>query len=141
MKGVNKMKKLKKGRRIVTITVPIEARDSLQPYADIFETIVIPLVRNLGDEEIESFKTRKRLTDLVSNYSAEKGIREPHSVLVYYGLMLCCYYCSGYSSFLKRRSSKKLSSTLEIIAKARALIRVTYFQLQHYQKDPLFLCG
>ncbi len=122
------------------IEVPVEAKDELQPYADIFETIIIPLVRNLGDEEILlSHKTRQRLTERISNYCRKADIREPHPVLVFYGLMLCCYYCSGYESYPKLRPSKQ-SSALETIAKARALIRVTYYHLQHY-KDSLFLCG
>lgn len=131
------MKKQKRSHRITTIRVPLELRESLQPYADIFETVIIPLIQDVSDEDILlSHITRDRkLVELISDYCGKKDIHEPHPVLMFYGLMLCCYHCA------KEESLRNLSLTLEVITKARALIRVTYYHLKYYETAAIFLCG
>src|SRR3989344_5436829 len=126
------MKKQKKSYRITTIKVPLGLREGLQLYADIFETIIIPLVQDLSDEDILlSHITRDwKLTELISDYCRKNDIHEPNPTLMFYGLMLCCYHCAKEESYLRRRhSSRNPSLTLEVIAQARALIRVTYYHL------------
>ena len=71
------MKKQKKSYRITTIKVPLGLREGLQLYADIFETIIIPLVQDLSDEDILlSHITRDwKLTELIS-LDVDAGLEE-----------------------------------------------------------------
>jgi hypothetical protein len=120
-----------KKRQQQRIRVPMVVRQELLPYSDLFETVVIPYVDDLGQKEI-SYKTKDSFHQLISNYLRAKKLRQ-HPVIVYYGLMLCCYYWVRYGV------GKSSPSKRTLVVKARQLIRLAY--LYRERDEVIFICG
>lgn len=74
------------------VEVPGLVRDCLQPYTEIFEGIVIPMIKRVPLGLIDDSLSR-RLHREITGYENRKE-RFNHPFLTYYGLMLCCMYAS-----------------------------------------------
>ena len=120
----------------VKITVPSNERLSLMPYAELFETILIPMVQDLTEDELWNFKAQNRLYRAILDSLALR-YDGTHRALIYYGLLLCCYFCNQEIAAQQRPQG---FSALETIAKAKLLTKLT-FAKDHLYKRAIFSCG
>jgi hypothetical protein len=118
----------------VLVYVPELIRDCLHPYVEIFETIVVPMIKNVPLGMINK-SMAKQLHGKIAEFENRKGENQ-HSFLIYYGLMLCCMYSS--QEYLKNESTNHKSKKLNTIAKARTLICIAY-QHHAYELIPFML--
>ncbi len=118
----------------VLFRVPELVRQSLEPYAEIFESIVIPMVKHVPLGLIGKAMANRLDGEIVEYQNRKK--QEQHCFLVYYGLMLCCMYSS--QEDLREKDPAKRSRKLALIGKARTLICLTY-QHMAYELIPFML--
>jgi hypothetical protein len=116
------------------VEVPGLVRDWLRPYAEMFEDIIIPMVRQVPLGMIDQSLARQVRAEIAA-YENRKG-EIHHCFLVYYGLMLCCMYTSQECFELRKMKGK--TTTLDVVNKARILICLAY-QEDAYKLLPFML--
>jgi len=104
--------------------VPGLIRDSLQPYAEIFEDIVLPMIKQTPCGYIDEVLA-KTLRREIAEYENRKG-QPLHCVLLYYGLILCCTYAS--QDIMAIKNVPRKTKQINFINKARLLICLAYQQ-------------
>ena len=112
------------------VKVPDLFRDSLQPYTELFENIVIPMVKQAPWGMVDD-NLAKNLRMLIAEYE-NRNDYHLHFVLTYYGLMFCCLHVSQ-SILSTRRIIKKndfRTKQINLVNKARLLICMAYQQDQ-----------
>jgi len=117
-----------------SIRVPRHVRHRLQPYATIFEEVVIPLARKVNTDT-PSGHVKVQLREALEQRQREfLGVIQ-HPALIHYALLLCCYHTC--SEALRPRQGRKISrSVLKLGRKAFVLIEESY---QHYNKEDSLL--
>jgi hypothetical protein len=98
-------------------------RDYLYPYSEIFEEVVIPMIRDVSLDKVDKHLARK-LHHEIAGYESRKYGRQHHYFLVYYGLMLCCLYTN--QDCLEIKDPKQRLAELKLISTARSLICLAY---------------
>ncbi len=105
------------------LPVPCLVRDYLQPYAEIFENVVIPMIEKVRLDKIDVPLVKKFKRSV--EYSLNQINQRQHNILIYVGLMLCCMYSNLRCLEQKVVTRRKLKE-LTLIAKARSLICLAY---------------
>lgn len=113
---------MKEGKK--TLGVPSIIRDSLQPYAEIFENIVLPMVRQTPWGCIDE-TLAKNLRRKIAEYENRKN-QPLHWALLYYGLIFCCTYSS--QDVMAIKDVVRRTKQINLLNKARLLICLAYQQ-------------
>lgn len=112
------------------VRVPDLFRESLQPYTELFENIIVPMVKQASWGMVDN-DLAKTLRMEIAEYENRNG-QHLHYVLTYYGLMFCCLHTS--QSILETRKNVKKNDRrtkqINLVNKARLLICLAYQQDQ-----------
>ena len=106
----------------LSVQVPLLVKDYLEPYGEIFENIVIPMVEKISLDKIDELLARKLDQEVEGSLNARN--QRQHDILIYAGLMLCCMYSNR--ECLREKASRQKLTRLTLIAKARSLICLAY---------------
>ena len=116
---------MKEGKSILMVADLF--RDSLQPYAELFENIVIPMVKQASWGMIDKALAKKLRLE-IAEYENRK--KQPlHYILLYCGLMLCCMHTTQSILDTVKRVDRR-AKQINLVNKARLLICLAYQQEQ-----------
>lgn len=112
------------------VKVPDLFRDSLQPYTELFENIVIPMVKQASWGMVDN-ELAKNLRMEIAEYE-NRYEQHLHYVLTYYGLMFCCLHASQDILSIRKNVKKtdRRTKQINLVNKARLLICLAYQQDQ-----------
>jgi len=113
-----------------TVRVPELFRDSLQPYTELFENIIIPMVEQASWGMIDKTLS-KNLRLEIAEYENRNG-QHLHYVLTYYGLIFCCLHTSQSIIATNKdvKNNDRRTKQINLVNKARLLICLAYQQDQ-----------
>ena len=122
-----------RGKQLV-VKVPTLVRDYLHPYVEIFEDIIIPIVKDVPIESVDNALVLKVRREIAGFQNLRNSVQ--HDFLIYYGLMLCCMYLT--QEWMELRRTPRNGDKINLINKARLLICLAY-QAEAYKLIPFML--
>jgi hypothetical protein len=113
-----------------TVRVPDPFRDSLHPYTELFENIIVPMITQASWGMIDN-DLGKNLRMEIAEYENRNG-QHLHYLLTYYGLMFCCLHTSQdiLATNKDARKNDRRTKQINLVNKARLLICLAYQQDQ-----------
>lgn len=104
--------------KIRLLPISSDLKRSLQPYADLLETVILPCAVWLHGNQVEE-TALEELTTSVDEFLRERLRIVPHPSITYHALRVCCHY---YFRPRGRFSTNRLNSQKALIDSAYRLV-------------------